>query len=300
MVRGPGSAGTELDAGTDVPLVRASRAWTALKVSPVLESLAFLARGVECGHPPNAAACAQHVLGPLVGTVIGPVGGLLPRDSVEELFQRAAAERGVTTEEWLQWRRSRFTPHLLEDVTLLAHRGSCLTQSDVVRCTCGPRRGSGDAPVADRSMPLPDPDLGPIPALTPDPTGRSDPWLETLVLLAAAHRGRGSPLCSKYSGSGPPAIRDMRVLASHLDRLAGAFAGPRRADRMAGRGRVQWDPAVRITRAWRMRDVAGGTDRARMELVERLRIAVGLHNGLELRPRQPGQSPAGVVGAGLR
>ena len=115
-----------------------------------------------------------------------------------------------------------------------------------------------------------------MPALTPDPTGRSDPWHETLVLLAATFRGRGSPLSSKYSGSGPPAIRDMRILASHLDRLAGAFAGPRRADRMAGLGRVQWDPALRITQAWRMRDVAGGTERARMELLERLWIAVGL------------------------
>jgi hypothetical protein len=68
----------------------------------------------------------------------------------------------------------------------------------------------------------------------------------------------------------------MRILGAHLDRLAGVFAGPRRTDRMSGLGRVEWQPALRITQAWRRRDVAGGTERARMELHERLRIAVGL------------------------
>ena len=276
VVRGPWAPGTNPDARPAAPLSRASQAWTALKVSPVLESLAFLARGVERGQPPRGAACAEHVLGPLVGAIVGPVGGLLPLDSVEELFQRAAMERGVTTQEWLQWRRSRFTAHLLEDVTMLAHGGSCLTRWDVVVCSCGSGRGSGDPVAFHRSMRLPGQVLGPVPALTPDPTGRSDPWEETLILLAATYRGRGSPLSSRYSGSGPPAVRDMRILGAHLDRLAGVFAGPRRTDRMAGLGRVEWQPALRITQAWRRRDVAGGTERARMELHERLRIAVGL------------------------
>jgi hypothetical protein len=276
LVRSERPVATSPDARPAAPLVRASRAWTALKVSPVLESLAFLARGMERGQPPRAAACAEHVLGPLVGAIIGPVGGLLPQDSVEELFQRAAVERRVTTQEWLQWRRARFTAHLLEDVTMLAHRGSCLTRSDVVLCTCGGDRGEGDAVAADRSMRLPGQDLGPVPALTPDPTGRSDPWEETLVLLASTFRGRGSPLSASCSGSRPPAIRDMRILGAHVDRLAGAFAGPRRTDRMSGLERVEWHPALRITQAWRMRDVAGGTERARMELLERLRFAVGL------------------------
>jgi hypothetical protein len=211
-----------------------------------------------------------------MGTIVGPSGGHLPRDSVEEFFQRAAMERGVTPQEWLQWRQARFTPYLLEDVTMLAHRGSCLGHGDIVRCTCGGGPGTGDQAAADRTMRLPEPDLGSVPALTPDPTGRSDPWHETLILLASAFRGRGSPMSSKYSGSGPPAIRDVRILAAHLDRLAGSFAGPRRVDRMAGRGRVDRGPARRITKAWRMRDAAGGTDRARMELLERLWIAVGL------------------------
>jgi hypothetical protein len=211
-----------------------------------------------------------------VGAIVGPVGGVLPRDSVEELFQRAAVERGVTRQEWLQWRRARFTTHLLEDVTMLAHRGSCLTLSDVVLCTCGGGQGEGDPVAADRSVRLPGQDLGPVPALIPDPTGRSDPWEETLVLLASTFRGRGSPLSSKYAGSGPPAVRDMRILGAHLERLAGAFAGSRRTDRMSGLGRVEWHPALRITQAWRMRDAAGGTERARVELHERLRIAVGL------------------------
>ena len=280
MAHGAGAAAIDAAAGPTVPLVRASRAWTALKISTVLESLAFLARGVECGRPPRAAACPKHVLGPLAGTIIGPVGGPLPRDSVEELFRRAAVERRVTTGEWLQWREARLTPHLLEDVTMLAHRGSCLARSDVVRCTCGEGR-SREEPVATDGarrllVPLLAPDLGPVPALTPDPTGQSDPWHDTLVLLASTFRGRGSPLSSKYSGSGPPTIKDVRTLAAHLDRLSGAFAGPRRADRMAGLGRVHWDPALHITQEWRVRDAAGGTEQARMELLERLWLAVGL------------------------
>ncbi len=267
---------TLTDAGPPVPLVRASRAWTALKVSTVLESLAFLARGVEWGRPPRGAACPEHVLGPLAGTIVGPVGGPLPRDSVEELFQRAAVERGVTTGEWLQWRRARFTPQLLEDVTMLAHRGSCLARSDVVRCTCGEARGAPDSVAPERALRLPAPGLGPVPALIADPTGHSDPWQDTLVLLASTFRGRGSPLSSKYSGAGPPTIKDIRTLSAHLERLSGAFAGPRRADRMAGLVRVHWDPPLRMTQAWRMRERVGGTERERAELLERLFLAVGL------------------------
>jgi hypothetical protein len=216
------------------------------------------------------------VLGPLTGTIVGPVSGPLPRDSVEELFRRATVERGVTTGEWLQWRRARITPHLLEDVTMLAHRGSCLARNDVVRCTCGEGQGSGASVATDRALRLPETGLGPVPALTPDPTGQSDPWQDTLVLLASTFRGRGSPLSSKFSGSGPPTIKDIRTLTVHLERLAGAFAGPRRADRMAGLGRVHWDPALRITQAWRVRDAVGGTEPARSDLLERLYVAVGL------------------------
>jgi hypothetical protein len=117
---------------------------------------------------------------------------------------------------------------------------------------------------------------GPVPALTPDPTGQSDPWEDTLVLLAGTFRGRGSPLASKYAGSGPPTIKDMRTLAAHLERLAGAFAGPRRADRMAGLRRVEWDDALGLTYAWCVRDRATGTQEARDDLLHRLWAAVGL------------------------
>jgi hypothetical protein len=274
-VRGPGTAGTDQEP-PPIPLVRASRAWTALKVSSVLESLAFLARGVECGRPPRAPACPEHIVGPLVGTIVGPVGGLLPRDAVEQLYQRAAVERGVTMGEWFEWRRARLTAHLLEDVTMLAHRGSCLGRSDVVRCTCSGVQGSWGSVPPDRWLRSPDGGTGPVPVLTPDPTGRTDPWQDTLVRLAATYRGRGSPLASKFAGSGPPTIKDMRTLAAHLERLSGAFAGPRRADRMAGLERVEWDPTLRLTPDWRVRDRAGGTEAARVELLERLWGAVGL------------------------
>lgn len=257
-------------------LVRASRAWTALKVSAVLESLAFLARGVERGRPPRGAACAEHTLGPLVGVIVGPVASRQPPDAVEELFPRASFERGVTREEWIEWQRARQTPHLLEDVTMLAQRGSCLDRSDVVRCTCEGARPHGAPVPTDRWLRRLDPVLGPVPALTPDPSGRTDPWQDTLVLLASTFRGRGSPLSSKYAGSGPPTIKDVRTLAGHLERLAGAFAGPRRADRMAGLERVDWDPRLPMTQEWHDRDRAGGTDRAREELLERLLRAVGL------------------------
>ncbi len=245
----------------------------ALKISPVLESLAFLAQGVGRGRPPRGAACPEHVLGPLVGTFIGPVGALLPRDCVEEYYQRAAVERRATQTEWLQWRRSRFTPHLLEDVTMLAHRGSCRGRGDVVRCVCCGVQGSGE-PAGQWLRPTGA--GGSVPALTPDPTGRTDPWQDTLVALASTFRGRGSPLASKYAGSGPPSIRDMRILATHVERLSGAFAGPRRADRMAGLWRIKWDDSLGVTHAWHVRDRAGRAEEARLELLDRLMAAVGL------------------------
>jgi hypothetical protein len=244
-----------------------------MKVSPVLESLAFLARGVESGRPPRGAACPVHVLGPLIGTVIGPAGGRLPWDAVEELFQRASDGRGVTLAEWSDWRRHRFSPFLLQDVTMLAYRGSCVGRSDEVRCRCESAAGDGGAPVfsAHRTHP----GLGPVPALTPDPTGRTDPWQDALVELAARFRGRGSPHASKFSGSGPPTVLDIRTLVGNLDRLAGAFAGPRRADRMGGLERLDWNPPLPLTAAWGVRDRAGGTDDGRAELLARLLHAVG-------------------------
>jgi len=257
------------------PLLRASRAWMALKVSAVLESLAFLARGVDCGRPPRGAACPQHVLGPLVGTIIGPVAGRLPQDAVEELFPRAADVRGVTREEWLEWRSTRFSPHLLEDVTMLAYRGSCVGRSDEVRCTCGAAATSAEAIPSPWATHRFDPVLGPVPALTPDVSGRTDPWHDALVELASRFRGRGTLVASKYAGSGPPSIIEIRTLVGHLYRLAGAFAGPRRADRMSGLGRVDWDPPLRQTQAWVVRDRAGATDSGREELVERLLRAIG-------------------------
>lgn len=259
--------------GQPSPLLRASRAWTALKVSAVIESLAFLARGVDCGRPPRGAACPQHVLGPLVGTILGPVGGRLPQDCVEESFLRASHVRGVTREEWHEWRGSRFSPHLLEDVTMLAYRGSCAGRSDEVRCTCG---GAADVDQGLAGTHAFDPALGPVPALLPDVTGRTDPWQDALVVLVSKFRGRGTLLASKYAGSGPPSINEIRTVAAHLERLAGAYAGPRRADRMSGLGRVAWNPPLRQTRASVVRDRAGGTDSAREELVERLLRAVGI------------------------
>ena len=211
-----------------------------MKVSPVLESLAFLARGVESGRTPRGAACPEHVLGPLIGTVIGPVGGRLPWDTVEELFQRASDARGVTRAEWFEWRSSRFSPSLLEDVTMLAYRGSCVGPSDEVRCRCAPGPNGAEPPA--RSTHRLHPALGPVPALTPDPTGWTDPWQDTLVELAARFRGRGSPQVSKFAGSGPPSVSDVRTLMGNLNRLAGAYAGPRRADRMGGLERLDWIP----------------------------------------------------------
>lgn len=285
------------DSGPPAPRVRASQAWSALKISPVLESVAFLAGGVDGGRPPPGAPCPEHVLGPLMGTFVGPVGGRLPWDAAEELHRRAVVERKVTKEEWFQWRRARFTPHLLEDVTMLAHGGSCLGPDDAVRCTCPEEESSGEPVGNSRQMLVSGPGLGPVPALTPDPSGRSDPWQDTLVLLASAFRGRGSPLAAKHAGAGSPTIRDMRTLGAHLQRLAGAFAGPRRADRISGLGRLQWDPPLCVTHAWRMRDAIGGTDRARRRLLEELSLAVGLSPGS--RPAVPAGAGQGIPGTAL-
>lgn len=277
VARGPVAAASTASApgeGAPTPLVRASRAWLAMKVSPVLESLAFLARGVECGRPPRGAACPRHVLGPLVGTIVGPVGGLLPRDAVEELFRRASDVRDVTQEEWLEWRRSRFSAHLLEDVTMLAYRGSCVGRTDEARCTCSESLSAAEPlPIMWRTRV--NPLLGPVPALAPDTSGRTDPWQDALVELASRYRGRGSLTSSKYSGSGRPSISDTRMLVAHLERLASAYAGPRRADRMTGLGRLDWNPPLSQTRAWRLRDRAGRTEDSREELRGRLLAAVG-------------------------
>lgn len=272
----PGGAAMRSEAEPPAPLVRASRAWMALKTSTILESLAFLARGVEYGRAPRGAACPKHVVGPLVGTVIGPAGGCLPPDAVEELFQRAAIVRGVSMGEWSEWRRVRFTPELLEDVTMLAHRGACRGRSYEVRCTCGGSQVTGDPLEPEWRLRNFDPVLGPVPALVPDPTGQTDPWQDSLIVLASTFRGRGSQLSSQYSGSGPASVSEVRALAVHLDRLAGAFAGPRRADRMAGLGRIDWDPPLQPTLAWHVLDTEGSTERAREELRERLRLTVGV------------------------
>jgi hypothetical protein len=115
-----------------------------------------------------------------------------------------------------------------------------------------------------------------VPALTPDASGQTDPWQDALVVLASRFRGRGTLVASKYAGSGPPSVNEIRTLVAHLERLASAYAGPRRADRMTGLGRVDWNPPLRRTRAWEVRDRAGGTDRGREELMERLLRAVGI------------------------
>lgn len=258
------------------PLVRASRAWSALRVSPALESLAFLAQGVARGRPPRGAACPEHVLGPLVGTVVGPVAGPTPRGVVEEVLRHSVEVRGVTRREWLEWQGARSTPQLLEDVTVLLYRGSCGEAGDSVRCTCvsSEQRGAHEPPV-DRFTRHLEAVLGPVPALIPDPSGQTDPWQEALMVLASRFRGPGSPLCSKYAGTGPPTINDTRNLVAHLHRLAGAFAGPRRVDRMAGLGRVAWDPPVHVTRAWSLRDGAGGAPGAQHELFDQLLSAAG-------------------------
>lgn len=255
------------------PLARASRAWSALRVSPVLESMAFLAQGVARGRPPRGAACPAHVLGPLIGTIIGPVAGALPRDAVEEVLRHAVDVRGVTRREWVDWQQARLSRQLLEDVTILLYRGSCGEPGDAVLCTCvaSEERGTRTDQFTRRFEAV----LGPVPALTPDPSGRTDPWQESLAVLASRFRGPGSPLSSKYSCSGPPSINETRTLVAHLHRLSGAFAGPRRADRMSGLARVAWDPPLRATRAWLRRDGAGRSHGARRALFDRLLEAAG-------------------------
>jgi hypothetical protein len=68
----------------------------------------------------------------------------------------------------------------------------------------------------------------------------------------------------------------MRILATHVERLSGAFAGPRRADRMAGLWRIKWDDSLGVTHAWHVRDRAGRAEEARLELLDRLMAAIGL------------------------
>jgi hypothetical protein len=247
------------------PLRRASFAWLAVKVSPALESFAFLARGLELGAPPVEAGCAQHELGPLLAVVLGPVAGTPPPDATEQLYRRAADARGVTLEQWQRWCESRRTPELLEDVTALLHTGSCAERPGLISCTCGPT-GVGTHRRL-RAMP---PGGGPIPTLTPDPSAETDPWHDALVDFVARFRGRGTSRRSPFNHEGDTSVRDRRQLMSHLELLASTFAGPRRIDRMAGLASVAWTPRIRATRAWQRRDRATGTEFAREELLARL------------------------------
>jgi len=247
------------------PLRRASFAWLAVKVSPALESFAFLARGLELGAPPVEAGCAQHELGPLLAVVLGPVAGTPPPDATEQLYRRAADARGVTLEQWQRWCESRRTPELLEDVTALLHTGSCAERPGLISCTCGPT-GVGTHRRL-RAMP---PGGGPIPTLTPDPSAETDPWHDALVDFVARFRGRGTSRRSQFNHESDTSVRDRRQLMSHLELLASTFAGPRRIDRMAGLASVDWTPRIRATRAWQRRDRATGTESAREELLARL------------------------------
>lgn len=247
------------------PLRRASLAWLAVKVSPALESFAFLARGLELGAPPAEAGCAQHELGPLLAVVLGPVAGTPPPDATEQLYRRAADARGVTLEQWQRWCESRRTPELLEDVTALLHTGSCAERPGLITCTCG-LTGVGTHRRL-RAMP---PGGGPIPTLTPDPSAETDPWHDALVDFVARFRGRGTSRRSQFNHESDTSVRDRRQLLSHLELLASTFAGPRRIDRMAGLASVDWTPRIRATRAWQRRDRATGTEFAREELLARL------------------------------
>ncbi|HEX6887922.1 MAG TPA: hypothetical protein VF143_07435 [Candidatus Nanopelagicales bacterium] len=254
------------------PLRRAADAWLALQVSPVLSTFAFLARGLEQGAPPRGAGCAQHLLGPLLGVVVGPVAGQLPKDATEELFQRAAHSRGVDPAQWAQWRAARSSAQLLEDLTTLLHSGSCAEGPGLLTCTCAVS-GLRKHPITRRLRPMPE-GLGAIPALTPDPTGQIDPWHEALVEFVGRFRGRGTEPRSRFSSEGGPSVHERRQLHGHLALLASTFAGPRRADRMAGLGRVPWQPGIRITRAWQLRDCAASTEQGRDELLDRMIAAL--------------------------
>lgn len=254
------------------PLRRAARAWLAVQVSPVLSTLAFLARGLELGAPPRGAGCPQHLLGPLLGVVVGPVAGGMPRDATEELFPRAAHARGVELDQWHEWRASRRSPHLLEDLTALLHTGTCAEGPGQLTCTCAVSGLRGHA-IHRRLRPMP-PDHGAVPALTPDPSGQIDPWHEALVEFVGRFRGRGTEPRSRFSSEGGPTVHERRQLLGHLELLANAFAGPRRIDRMAGLAEVCWQPGIRITRNWQLRDRAAGTQQVRNELVDRMAAAV--------------------------
>lgn len=254
--------------------MRASQAWVALKVSPVLASLAFLGRGIERGRPLRGAPCPMHMLGPLMGTVIGPAASPLARDAAEEFFMPAARLRKVTARDWGQWRTIRTRAQLLEDVTALAHHGTCAERTRSLRCSCR-------AQDAVRMLGLGQflrvpPSGGVVPLLIPDPTGRTDPWHDTLVAYVSRFRGPGTFPDSKFAGQGEPSIAQVRTLQAHLEVLASAFAGPGRADRMVGLARVGWDPPLEVTANWRNRDRLADTTAARVELRGRLHAAARL------------------------
>jgi hypothetical protein len=118
------------------------------------------------------------------------------------------------------------------------------------------------------------PGHGAVPALTPDPSGQIDPWHESLVEFVGRFRGRGTEPRSRFSSEGGPTVHERRQLLGHLELLANAFAGPRRIDRMAGLGGVGWQPGIRITRNWQLRDRAAGTQQVRDELLDRMARAV--------------------------
>jgi hypothetical protein len=276
-----GSATRWIDAGPDGqqppppgpdPLRRATRAWLAVQVSPVLSTIAFLARGLELGAPPRGAGCPQHLLGPLLGVVVGPVAGGMPRDATEELYPRAAMSRGIELEQWHEWRAARRSPSLLEDLTALLHTGTCAEGPGQLTCTCAVS-GLRGHPIHRRLRPMPD-GHGAVPALTPDPSGQVDPWHEALVEFVGRFRGRGTEPRSRFSSEGGPTVHERRQLLGHLELLASAFAGPRRIDRMAGLAEVTWQPGIRITRNWQLRERAAGTTRVRDELLERMAAAV--------------------------
>lgn len=252
------------------PLVRASNAWTALRVSPVLRSMAAIGRGVELGKAPRQAICARHHLGPLVASIVGPAAGPFPPDAAEEFNRRASDVSGVSRREWLTWARTRSTPELLEDVTALIHSGSCSEGADHLACRCPAPRARAVHPRV-RRMPA---EFGVVPVLIPDPSGRTDPWHEALVGFVATFRGRGTEPASRYSSQEAPSVNDRKCLYADLERLANAFAGPRRVDRMAGLRRVPWSPPGMRSPAWLMRERATATDQACDELLGRLAGAV--------------------------
>ena len=185
----------------------------------------------------------------------------------------AALHRRATSDDWELWRSTRTSPQVLEDVTALAHRGSCAERVYGLRCTCHLAEGA-TAAGHRRYLLLPPPGLGTIPVLVPDPSGRIDPWHVALVELASRFHGPGTFPKSRFAGQGEPSVADVRTLLGHLDVLAGAFAGPGRADRMVGLARIGWDGPLPDSEGWALRERETGTPWRRGELLDELRAAV--------------------------